>query len=68
MARRLRQVAVTLVLIPVFLAVALIPILPRPAYAASQAPPAPTPEDPLAQQPEQQTPRSPLTSTFATDT
>jgi RHS repeat-associated protein len=56
MARRLRQVAVTLVLIPVFLAVALIPILPKPAYAASQAPPAPVPEDPLAQQPEQQTP------------
>jgi RHS repeat-associated protein len=53
---RLRQVAVTLVLIPVFLAVSLIPILPTPAHAASQAPPAPTPEDPLAQQPEQQTP------------
>jgi RHS repeat-associated protein len=56
MARRLRQVAVTLVLIPVFLAVSLIPILPKPAYAASQAPPAPVPEDPLAQSPEQQTP------------
>jgi hypothetical protein len=54
--RRLRQVAVTLVLIPVFLAASLIPKLRPPAYAASQAPPAPIPEDPLAQQPEQQTP------------
>ncbi|HEV8353711.1 MAG TPA: hypothetical protein VGR24_05885, partial [bacterium] len=54
--RRLRQVAVTLILIPVFLAVSLIPILPKRAFAAGQAPPAPVPEDSLAQSPEQQTP------------
>ncbi|HLE78134.1 MAG TPA: hypothetical protein VJA65_06985, partial [bacterium] len=56
MRRRLRKVAVTLILIPVFLAVALIPQLPPPAYAASPAPPGEMPEDPLAQQPEKQEP------------
>ncbi|HEY3248226.1 MAG TPA: hypothetical protein VGK88_08055 [bacterium] len=37
MRRRLRQVVVTLGLIPVFLAASLIPKLPPLAYAASQA-------------------------------
>ena len=61
MARRLRQVAVTVALIPVFLAVSLIPKLPPPAYAASPAPPGEMPEDPLAQQPEKQEPEISIT-------